>query len=162
MKTLTALLLLVCIPLFGSGLDEGDIRGAWLQRGAKWTNAPPDINPHLQTAETEILYFGKDLDFAIIDCVVNRVPKEYETISHGDGRSVYLGKWNAAGDDLGVEYRLVDRTLKIKGEVLPGPMQHATLKASHGVLDFGGKIFHRAVGLDKSAAEVLNGLPSSQ
>jgi hypothetical protein len=115
MKTLTALLLLVCLPVLAAGLDEGHVQGAWLQDGVKWTKAPPDINPHLQAGQAEILYFGKDQGFTIIYCVVNRVPKEYETISHGDGQVVYRGKWEAQGDDIAVEYRLVDRTVKIRG-----------------------------------------------
>jgi len=162
MKTLTTLLLLICLQLLASGLDGGPVQGCWLQDGVKWTNAPQDINPHLQTGEAEILYFGKDQAFAVIHCVVNRVPKEYETISHGDGQVVYRGKWETAGDDISVEYRLVDRTVKIKGEELPGPIRHATIKAPHGVLHLDGKTFHRAIGLDKSAAEVLKGLPPTQ
>lgn len=162
MKTLTALLLLAFLPAFVAGLDEGHVQGAWLQDGVKWTKAPPDINPHLQTGEAEILYFGKDQTFAIIHCVVNRVPKEYETISHGDGQVVYRGKWEAAGDSIAVEYRLVSRTVKIKGEALPGPIQHATIKTSDRVLHLEKKTFHRTVGLDRSAAEVMNGLPPAQ
>jgi hypothetical protein len=161
MKTLTALLLLFCLPVLAAGLDEGHIQGAWLQDGVKWTKAPPDINPHLQTGEAEILYFGNDQTFAIIYCVVNRVPKEYETISHGDGQVVYQGKWEAKGDDIAVEYRLVTRTVKIKGEALPGPIQHATVKASRGLLHLEKRSFHRAAGLDKGAAEVVGGLPQS-
>jgi len=162
MKTLTALLLLVCLPVLAAGLDEGHVQGAWLQDGVKWSKAPPDINAHLQTGEAEILYFGKDQAFTIIYCVVNRVPKEYETISHGDGQVIYRGKWEAQGDDIAVEYRLVSRTVKIKGEALPGPIQHATIKASDRVLHLERKTFHRTVGLDKSAAEVVNGLPPAQ
>jgi hypothetical protein len=162
MKTLTALLLLVCLPVLAAGLDDGHVQGAWLQDGVKWSKAPPDINAHLETGEAEILYFGKDQDFTIIYCVVNRVPKEYETISHGDGQVVYRGKWETAGDNIAVEYRLVSRTVKIKGAALPGPIQHATIKTSDSVLHLEGKTFRRTVGLDKSAAEVVNGLPPAQ
>jgi hypothetical protein len=159
MKTLTALLLLVCLPMLVAGLDQDHVQGAWLQDGVKWTKAPAGINPRLKLGEAEILYFDKDQTFVIIYCIVNRVPNEYETISHGDGQVVYRGKWEAQGDDIAVEYRLVDRTVKIKGEALPGPIQHATIKTSDRVLRLERKTFHRTVGLDKSAAEVVNGLP---
>jgi hypothetical protein len=161
MKTLTALLLLVCLPVLTPGPDEGHLQGAWLRDGVRWAKAPPDINPHLQTGEAEILYFGKDQTFAVIHCVVNRVPKEYETISHGDGQVVYRGKWEAAGDNITVEYRLVSRTLQIKGEALPGPIQHATITTFNRALHLDGKTFHRTARLDKSAAEVVNGLAGS-
>ena len=161
MKTLTALLLLVCLPALATGIDEGQVQGAWLLNSVKWTNAPADINPHLQSGAAAILYFKQDHTFALIYCVVNRVPKEYEVISHGEPQNIYLGKWAAAGDNIAVEYRLVDRTVKIKGEALPGPIQHATIKASRGILHLEKSGFHRAAGLDKDAAEVVGGLPQS-
>lgn len=162
MKTLTTLLLLVFLPVSVAGLDEGHVQGAWLQDGVKWTKAPPDINPHLETSQVEILYLGNDHTFAIIYCTVYRVPKEYQNISHGDARGVYLGKWEAQGDDIAIEYRLVDRTVKIKGEALPGPIQHATIKSSRGILHLEKRSFHRAADLDKDAAEVVRGLPPAQ
>lgn len=157
-----ALLLLLCLPALAGGTDDGRVQGAWLLNSVKWTNAPADINPHLQSGPAEILYFRQDRTFALIYCVVNRVPKQYEIISHGDPQDVYLGKWEAEGDNIAVEYRLVSRTVKIKGEALPGPIQHATIKASDRVLHLERKTFHRTVGLDKSAAEVVNGLPPAQ
>jgi hypothetical protein len=60
-----------------------------------------------------------------------------------------------------MESRLVDRTVKIKGEVLPGPIEHATIKASRGILHLEKGSFHRAADLDKDAAEVVGGLPQS-
>jgi hypothetical protein len=160
MKSLKALLLLLCLSALARALDEDHVEGAWLKDGVKWTNAPPGINPHLQAGQAEILYFAKDHSFAIIDCTLYRVPKQYETISHGDGRGVYLGKWEAAGEDIAVEYRLVDRTVKITGEALPGPTQHAKIRASLRTLRM-QSTFHRAAGLDKDAAEVVGGLPQS-
>ena len=99
MKTLTALLLLVCLPMLVAGLDQDHVQGAWLQDGVKWTKAPAGINPRLKLGEAEILYLGKDQTFAIIYCVVNRIPSEYETISHGDGQVVYRGRWEAQGGE---------------------------------------------------------------
>jgi len=161
MKTLTALLLLVCLPALVTGIEEGQVQGAWLLNSVKWANAPADINPHLQSGAAAILYFKQDHTFALIYCVVNRVPKEYEVISHGEPQNIYLGKWEASGDNIAVEYRLVSRTVKIKGEVLPGPIQRATIKASRGTLHLEKGSFHRAADLDKDAAEVVGGLPES-
>jgi hypothetical protein len=81
------------------------------------------------------------------------------TISHGDPRGVFIGKWNVHGSEIDIEYRLVDRTIQIKGEKLPGPIQHATIKVSHNILNFNRNSFRRSRELDKSAAEVVSGTP---
>lgn len=162
MKVLIILLLLVCLPAIAVGTDEGNLRGAWLRDGVKWTKAPSKIRRNLTLGQAEILYFGEQQVFAIIDCTVNRVPKEYETISQGDAQGLYKGKWEAKGDDIVIEYVLVSRTVQLKGEVLPGPIQHARIKASDKVLHLNGKTFRRATALDKSAAEMVAGLTSTQ
>jgi hypothetical protein len=66
MKTITALLLVVCLPVFAAGLDEAHPHGAWLQDGMTWTKAPPDVNPHLETGAAVVMYFGDDQSFALI------------------------------------------------------------------------------------------------
>lgn len=159
MKTLTPLLLLLCLPALATGIDESQVEGAWLLNSVKWTNAPADINPHLESAPAAVLYFKQNHTFALIYCVVNRVPKQYEVISHGDPQDVYLGKWKAKGEDIAVEYRLMSRTAKLKEEALPGPMQRATIRASRGILHLERNSFHRSADLDKDAAEVIGGLP---
>ena len=158
MKTVTTLLLLICFPALAAKPDVGRVRGAWLREGVKWVNAPPDVSPRLQSGEAAILYFGNDHTFALIYCWLYREPKRYITISHGDPRDVYLGKWTAEGNDIAVEYRLVDRTVKIKGELLPGPVQHAKIKISRALFHLEKNSFRRATGLDKDAAEVVAGL----
>jgi hypothetical protein len=159
MKNLIPLLLLVCIPVHVSGFDGSQFQGAWLQNGIRWINAPRDINPRLQSGEAAVLFFEEDHKFALIYCAVGRVPKEYMNISHGDPRGVFIGKWDVHGDEIAIEYRLVDRTIQLKGEKLPGPIQSATIKASHDILNFNGKTFRRSRELDKSAAEVMSGTP---
>jgi hypothetical protein len=157
MRILTAGVFFVCLPALAAGLAQEQVHGAWLQDGVKWTKAPPDINPQLQTGEAEILYFDKDQTFAVVHCVVNRVPKQYQTISHGDGEVVYRGRWTGVGDTIAVDYRLVSRTVAIKGEELPGPIQHATIRESGGTLSFDRKAFRRTPTLDKSVTEILSG-----
>lgn len=158
MMIIKALLLLFCLPGLTAPLDEGRLHGAWLQDSVKWTEAPRDVNAHLQSGSATVMYFSEDHTFALIECWVYREPGRYIVISHGDGRSVYLGKWEPKGDDIAVEYRLVDRTIRIKGEVLPGPVQQATIKVAAGLLSFEGMRFRRTTKLDRSAGEVLNGV----
>jgi hypothetical protein len=137
-------------------VEKVALTGAWLQTDVKWANAPAEVNARLEFGEAAVLYFKADHSFALIYCVVNRVPGEYMTISHGDGQVVYVGKWEAAGDQIRAAYRLVSRTVQVKGETLPGPPQRATVKTSHGVLSLNGKTYRRTDALDQSAAEVVN------
>jgi hypothetical protein len=156
------LLLILLYPLrMGGASPANALEGAWLQDGIKWTNAPPDINPHLQSGRALILYFGKDRAFSRIYCVVGRVPKEYMTISHGDPLTLYRGRWEAEIDGIAVEYRLVSRTVPAIGERLPGPIHVAMIKNSAGVLSFEGKMFRREAALDKGAAEAVYGVSQS-
>jgi len=83
------------------------------------------------------------------------------TISHGDPQTLYRGTWNWEGDEIAAEYRLVSRTVQIMGEKLPGPIQHTMIKSSRPILTFEGKTFRRALALDKSAAEVVDGVRQS-
>jgi hypothetical protein len=162
MKKMLPLMVLIFLPSLAVRSDTSFSDGAWLQDGVKWVNAPRDINPQLQSGSAAVLYFGKDQTFALIYCTVGREPKKYMTISHGDPRSVYIGKWEVHGNDIAIEYRLVDRTVKIKGEKLPGQIQHAAIKMSRNILSFDKKIFRRSLELDKSAAEVLSGTERTQ
>jgi hypothetical protein len=174
MKKMFLLLVLIFLPSLAVRSDTNFLDGAWLQDDVKWVNAPPDINPQLQSGSAAVLYFGKDQTFALIYCTVGREPKKYMTISHGDPQNLFLGKWETRGENILVEYRLVSRTIHtIPKEELPGPIQHATMKVSHNILSFDRKtfrptpglnerIFHRTPELDKSAAEVLSGTERSQ
>lgn len=159
-KQITTVLLLFWFAASCAALEKAEkkvaLTGAWLQDGIKWINAPAEINAHLQTGQAALLYFGPDHTFAIIYCVVNRVPKQYMTISHGDGQVVYLGKWEAAGDQISTTYRLMSRTVQIKGEKLPGPELRATIKKSHVLLVLQSKSYRRVDALDKNAADVVN------
>jgi len=160
MRKITLLFFLVawvhCDPASGSGPS---FAGAWLEIGVNWIGAPAEINPHLQYGQAQIVYFGRDHVFAVIYCTINRVPKQYMTISAGDPQGVYRGKWKLDGDDIAVEYRLVDRTIEVRGEKLPGPIQRAAIKISSQILTFDRKKFRRSLELDKSSSEVVYGVP---
>jgi hypothetical protein len=156
------LLLLTLFWLSGPrSSDTNVVEGAWLEDGLKWTNAPRDINPHLQSAQAEILYFGEDHKFALIHCTVIRQPKQNMTISNGDPRGVYQGEWTGNEHALSVTYRLVEATILPKGQTLPGPIQHGTIKSSHNSLTLEGKSFRRVAGLDQSAGEAVNGVKAA-
>ncbi len=162
MKKLALLILTSLFVVAWGASDKEAPRGAWLQDGLKWTQAPPDINPHLRSAQAAILFFGEDHKFAIIYCTVGRETKKYMTISNGDPRGVYRGEWTANQSSISVTYRLEEATILQKGQTLPGPMQRATVKISQGsVMTFEAKTFRRAVALDKSASEAVYGVRQS-
>jgi hypothetical protein len=164
MRKLAVVWLLFCLAAIGAASEKKSKvapTGAWLQDGVKWIKAPAEINAHLQTGQATILFFRPDHTFAIIYCVVNRVPRRYLTISHGDGQVVYLGKWEVTDDQISTTYRLTSRTVQVQGENLPGPEQRATIKNSQSILVLDGKSYRRADALNKSAAEVVNGTQQS-
>jgi hypothetical protein len=58
MGSLSFVAILVLCP------SEAPLAGAWLLDGVKWTNAPRDIDPQLQSGGAGVLYFRKDHSFA--------------------------------------------------------------------------------------------------
>lgn len=156
LKKILLLVVLALLPSLPVRPDESLPSGAWLQDGVKWNNAPRDINPGLQAGGAAVIYFRRDHNFALIDCIVVRAPKEYMSISHGDPRGVYLGKWEVQGSDIAIEYRLVERTVQLTGEKLPGPVLQGTIHVSHNALSFERKTFRRSPNLDESAAEAFS------
>lgn len=161
MRTLGIVALLFLLIPVSAGAGKHDLQGAWLQDGIKWIGAPPDINRRLQTAEAVILYFGEDRTFGLVYCWVIRVPHQYITISHGDPRTVSRGHWRSSHESVEVDYRLIERTVAIKGEDLPGPNQTATITRSRGTLTYGGKTYRRVPDLDDAAREAVNGAGKS-
>jgi len=104
-----------------------------------------------------VIYFGKDHKFALIHCTVYQVPKKYMTISNGDPSGVYTGEWSIHDDTVALTYQLVEQTIVLEGQKLPGPVQHANIKISgRPTLEFGGKQFRREVALDESAGRAMS------
>jgi hypothetical protein len=133
--------------------NEGALEGAWLKADSKWINAPKDVALHEQTSQTAVLYFGRDHKFALIYCTVIRAPKEHMNISNGDPRGVYRGEWSIDGGTVSLTYQLVEQTIVLKGQKLPGPIQQANIKISADpVLNFDRKQFRREPALDASAS----------
>lgn len=74
-------------------------------------------------------------------------------ISNGDPRDVYRGEWRVNDDTVSLTYQLVERTVPIQGQTLPGPIQHTTIKVPQdATLTFDGKQFRREVALDGNAS----------
>jgi hypothetical protein len=130
--------------------------GTWLPVHVKWEHAPASVNPKLQTGATTVLYLGDQERFALVGCVVNRESGEY-AISHGDGQVISLGEWD--GQLPGhVKYRLVSRTVALKGETLPGPWHEEKLMSTaKGYLVFQGKVYRHVNALEPGVREILDG-----
>jgi hypothetical protein len=116
--------------------------GSWCQSGLKWTKPPAELQLNGRSAEAGLLYFGPNGQFALIYGTVIQ-GRNWEAVSHGDGRVVYLGTWKLDGTVLRVEYRLASRTVQRENETLPGPMQQADIRAEGGFLLFDKMRFHR-------------------
>lgn len=130
-------------------------QGAWLQDGVKWSEAPKEINPKLSSGRAAIAYFGADHIFLLVYATVNRVPGEYEVICNGCGQVVYLGSWDIVEKTIRVKYRVVNRTVQIPGEQLPGLMKEGSAKIEGDAIVFLGQTFHRSTALDASAREFI-------
>src|SRR5271156_4798945 len=157
MKTFVFLFFLLSQSSLAVAPNQTVFEGAWLEVNSRWTNAPKEVAPHEQWSQTAVIYFGKDHRFALIHCTAYRGPKKYMTISNGDPRGVYTGEWNIYDDSVALTYQLVEQTIALEGQKLPGPVQHATIKISGSpTLGFGGKQFRREVALDESAARAMS------
>jgi hypothetical protein len=152
MKKIIVFLLLSCAA-FAQGVKP---TGAWLPAHVKWEHAPPSVNAKLETAATTVLYFDENQRFALIGCVVLRAPSHL-TISHGDGQVISLGEWDGHLPGQ-VKYRLVSRTVSLKGETLPGPWHEEKLASTpKGYLLFEGKLYRHVDDLEPSVRELLRG-----
>ena len=156
MKIFAFLFLLLSQFSLAVAVNQTELEGAWLEVGSKWINAPKEIVPREQWSQTAVIYFGKDHKFALINCTVLRVPKKYINISDGDPRGVYTGEWSVHDETLEVTYQLVERTIALEGQKLPGPVQHANIRMSSGpTLGFGEKQFRKEAALDESASRAM-------
>jgi hypothetical protein len=152
-KLFALLFLILSQSSLATAPKERTLEGAWLESDSKWMNAPKGVAPHEQTSQTAVLYFGRDHKFALIYCTVIRVSKAHMNISDWDPRGVYRGEWSIDNDTLSLNYQLVEQTIVLQGQKLPGPIQHANIKISVGpILNFDRKQFRREPALDASAS----------
>jgi hypothetical protein len=153
MRVLVLLFFFLSQSAVGIAPSESALEGAWLDTTSKWVKAPKGVVPNEQFSQTAVLHFGKDHKFAFIYCTVIRVPKKYVNISDGDPRDVYRGEWTVNGDKVSLTYQLVERTVPIRGQTLPGPVQHVTIKVPQdAVLNFDGRQFRREAALEGNAS----------
>jgi hypothetical protein len=132
--------------------------GAWLPTDVKWEHAPVQVNPRLEVSSTTVLYFDQKGGFTKIDCTLNR-EQGYMTMSHGDGQVVYSGRWD--GHIPGrIMYRVVSRTVALKGETFPGPWHEDTLASEREFLLLDGRVYKRANELLPSVRQLL--LPATK
>jgi hypothetical protein len=154
-KSVTVLLLalLLTLPITS---ESPSISGAWLQSEVKWNKPPAELHLKQQYAESAVLYFGVNHKFALVYGTVIRSANS-EGLSHGDGRVVYLGKWEIVSGTVRVTYHLVSRTVRIANEALPGPTQMRELENTNGTLVFNAMQFHRESGLDQDMRATVDG-----
>jgi hypothetical protein len=149
MRVLALLFFFLFQSTVGIARSESALEGAWLDSASSWVKAPKGVAPKERFSQTAVLFFAKDHKFTFIYCTVIRVPKRYMNISNGDPRSVYRGGWSVNDDKVSLTYQLVERTVPIQGQTLPGPIQHATIKVPQdATLSFDRKQFRREAGLD--------------
>jgi hypothetical protein len=150
---LFAFLSMFIAPLHG---QISQVSGAWCESNVKWTKPPVELHLDERSAQAGLLYFGPNNQFALIYGTVIQ-GGNWETLSHGDGRVVYLGTWTLEGTVVRVEYRLVSRTIHKEGEKLPGPLEKKSIPSKGEVLIFDGARFRRETRLDGQLLAVLQG-----
>jgi hypothetical protein len=153
LTVLFAVLLVFIAPLHGQSFQ---VSGAWCESSVKWTKPPAELHLDERSAQAGLLYFGSNNQFALIYGTVIQ-GANWETLSHGDGRVVYLGTWTLEGTVVRVEYRLVSRTIHKESERLPGPLEKKTIHSKGKVLILDKAHFHRETRLDDQLLAVLQG-----
>jgi hypothetical protein len=119
----------------------------WIPSELKWIQAT-GAQDHEKTANAVIFYFRKDGYFVRDDCWLIKRGKSI-AISNGDPHNEYVGLTNLILDGMTLKYRLVRRSIEVKGEKLPGDWisEDASTRAISG-LSIGKKnIFLRRVPL---------------
>lgn len=129
--------------------------GAWRQTNVTWTKPPAELGLKERDAESKILYFSPDHKFVVLYALVMQRPG-HEEISHGDGCVAYLGTWTASGGSVHVEYRLVSKTIRMRGEALPGPVRSGDIRVRGSGLYFGKDRFVRDRRLDGSLKAIVH------
>lgn len=151
----------VCLFVLGAGRQKPIVNdppsGAWLQTKLKWKNPPASINPQLQASPATILYFGEDHTFAVLICVVNRIPGKDISINDEAGLTLQRGQWTANQKGIAVWSELVlPRTKQWPEGPLWGPaIQQATIRRSHDLLILSDMKFEREPELDDDAHQAM-------
>jgi hypothetical protein len=70
---------------------------------------------------------------------------------------VFLGKWKSDGAKLSVEHRLVSRTVRKEGEVIPGPLEQMEINKRDDLLLFQKMRFTRDKQLDNDLRAIYQG-----
>jgi hypothetical protein len=154
--TYVSYFLLLWILSISPRTDAPAPQGAWRQSDVKWNKPPAELQLEERYAEADLLYFGSNHEFSVVYATVIQNPKS-EGVSRGDGQVVYLGKWKSDGAKLSVEFRLVSRTVRKEGEVIPGPLAHAEISIQDDHLLFQKMTFTRDKPLDNDLLAIYQG-----
>ena len=118
MKSLIALSLFV----LGTALlvDAQQVASSefWIPSEVKWVQVI-GAQDQEKTASAVIFYFRKDGYFVRDECWLIKHGKSI-AISNGDPHNEYVGRTDPILDGMRMEYRLVRRSIEVKGEKLPG------------------------------------------
>ena len=90
----------------------------WIPSDLKWVRITGAQNSE-KTAGAVIFYFRGDGYFVRDDCWLIKRGKSI-AISNGDPHNEYVGLTNPVLDGMTLKYRLVRRSIEVKGEKLPG------------------------------------------
>jgi hypothetical protein len=152
-RTIFFLLCLLGAPLQS---QEPSFLGSWRQSGIKWTRPPAELHLKERSAESAILYFGANHQFALLYGNVIQ-GSGWETLSHGDSQVIYLGTWEADGATVHVKYQLIRRTISKPNETMPGPMQMGEIQIEKNALLFEKMQFHGDRRLDNDLRDTSQG-----
>jgi hypothetical protein len=154
---------LVCVILFWalalSGQQIESIEGFWIPMHLTWTKAPANVDRNLATTYARVLYFGADGSLGVMDCTINR-ENNVLTISNGDARIVFAGKWKTARGKYDLLFSRKDQTIdRIPPDKNPEQRQSARFNREalvlgsktyeHAVLSNGDEQFHNFVRAEK-------------
>jgi hypothetical protein len=158
MNRIASCLFLVLVASAGCIAQPADVSGTWIPVKLQWQSAPPSIDRHLKSSQTEVLYFAKDGRFADIHCTIYQRNTDL-TVSQGDPQGVYLGNWQSVGAEVTVKYRLAFRTIETTGKQSQEDQRDASLKfPDDRTVIFQGKVFRREPRLLVSTEEDLHGI----
>ncbi|HVP07799.1 MAG TPA: hypothetical protein VMS71_08155 [Candidatus Acidoferrum sp.] len=119
----TVVLLLGLASCHRRGHQQLDCTGPWIPKHISWQNEHHNGRESKLSYQTPVFYFSPDGEFRELHWLVFEGSSVPESLCLGpEGGLDYAGKWEYANNGLHVQYRLMDRAVRIVGETLPGPI----------------------------------------
>lgn len=138
----------------------------WLEKGLAWEHVEGDPDARESYAVGRVLYFGVDRRFGMFQGNIVRNGHGMG-IDEGDGGRVFSGQWTLNGNNLKVNYRLVDAyKLMLPADQqpkIPGPVEErdvslVDLKIAAPEFQFEGKSYQPSSIKESSLRELLEAL----